>query len=472
MGYFSTLSYSYKVLKTLANAFADKPLEKIDHMMWDADRPTSPNTICGMMILDEKISRKKLMEVLDNRLLKFNRFQQKIKMKKGVPHWSDDYHFELKNHVHFYNLKETDDYSFLQKKISKLLSHPLDHEKPLWDIHIYQNYKGGSAIIFRLHHAIADGVSLIQVLFSLTGENAKDSLEVQYTDFSIDLKELPYIKGVHQFIKGSNKLIDNVKYLKENPKVITQNIVQGWEATKEMASIFTDKDITGSIYKGEFSEEKNVAWSKPMDLLLIKKLGKQYKATVNDVLLALMTGAIRSHLVHNHQKVEEGIRVVIPVNIRAKEKKIELHNEISFISLELPVHVEDFTERLQIINEKTTLLKNSAEPYVLNKAMEFLSDKLSDNMKDRFIDFISTKIAAAITNVPGPRKSVYLAGSKVKDIYCWIPHTAPLGVGLSMISYNNKITVAMVIDKNMADDPDVLIDSFENELKLAKKFLS
>lgn len=471
MGYFSTLSNSYKVLKTIANVFADKPLQKIDHMMWDADRPTSPNTICGMMIFEEKISRKKLLEVLDNRLLKFSRFQQKIKVKKGVPHWSDDHNFDMKNHVHFHNLKGKEDYSYLKEKLSHLISVPLNHEWPLWDVNVYQNYKGGSAIIYRLHHAIADGVSLIQVLFSLTGKTAEESLEIQDSDFYIDVKKLPYIKGITQFLEGSNKLITNAQFLKDNPKVISQNIAQGWEATKEMVSIFTDKDITGSMYKGEFSNEKAVAFSKPMDLPFIKKLGKKYSATVNDILLTFMTGAIRAHLIHNNQKTDSGIRVVIPVNIREESKRIELHNEIGFISLELPVHLENFEERLKFINEKTTLLKNSAEPYVLSKVMEFVADKFSDNMKEKFIDFISTKIAAAITNVPGPKESVYLAGSEVKNIYCWIPHTAPLGVGLSMISYNNKITVAMVIDKNMANDPDVLIDEFENEFKVAKKLL-
>jgi hypothetical protein len=83
---------------------------------------------------------------------------------------------------------------------------------------------------------------------------------------------------------------------------------------------------------------------------------------------------------------------------------------------------------------------------------------------------MGSKIAGVITNVPGPRHPVYLAGSKVDDLVCWIPHTAPLGIGISLLSYNSKVSLGVVIDQNKVKDPDAITDGFRREfLQLAKQ---
>jgi diacylglycerol O-acyltransferase / wax synthase len=449
-----------------------KPLEKIDRMMWETEHPDSPVTISGMMILEKKISQKKLIDTLENRLLRFDRFRQKISIKNNTPYWEDDAAFNIKNHLFFADIDTNQPYKILQQQVSRLMSEPLDYTKPLWDAHIYNLSNGQSAIVFRLHHAIADGVALIRVLFSLTGESSKASIEKIEKSKGFSWKSIPLIKQIKDTYDSGEKVIQGIKNTFRNPEIIKEQLGHLSDVTKDVMSIFTDKDITGSFYKGEFSDSKIAAWSVPVDLITMKKLGKKYGATLNDVLLALMTGAVRKHLTKHKQPVNDGLRIVIPVNIRDMSEEIVLHNEIGFISLELPVHLKNFKSRLKYINVKTSLLKNSPEPLLLSKLMEIVADYLSKDQKNKFASFMATKIGAVITNVPGPRNPVYLSGIKVSDIYCWIPHTAPLGVGLSMLSYNNKVTTGMIIDRNMADDPDFLLNAFVRELESAKKILT
>lgn len=203
---------------------------------------------------------------------------------------------------------------------------------------------------------------------------------------------------------------------------------------------------------------------------MIKAAGKAHQATVNDVLLALLSGAIRRHLLLHKQDVSEGLRVVVPVNVRGHHDDIILHNEIGMLSLELPVHLKTFKQRLLYIKAKTALLKNSIEPMLVNKVMEVVADYLPKPAKQKFAEIMGSKIAGVITNVPGPRHPVYLAGSKVEDLVCWIPHTAPLGIGISLLSYNSNVSVGVVIDQNRVKDPDAITIGFKREfLQLTKQ---
>lgn len=446
-----------------------KPLKKVDRIMWDADDPANPNSICGMMIFKKRLNRKILLEIIESRLMSYERFKSCIVLKKNLPHWKKLRNFKLEEHIQFIRMKKGQGYEFLQSELSQMMSLELNTEVPLWDARVYEFYTGGGAIVFRLHHAIADGAALISVLFSLTGNTAEESLELSQKRSHFSLLNLPIVKDFQKFIHNSEAVLNEAKSLWKHPENISKKVMQSYEIAKDTSAIFTDEDISGNLYKGEFSNEKLVAWSKPHNLSDFKALGKKYNATVNDVLLALMAGAVRKHLLKHNQQVEKGMRIVIPVNLRGKTDDVKLHNEIGMISLELPVHLSTFLKRLHFINEKTSLLKESAEPFLLSKLMENVADYLPKRAKNAFLKFIATKISASITNVPGPQKSVYFLGQKIEEIYCWIPHTAVLGVGLSLISYNGKVTCGMVIDKNMADDPDYVISAFESELHNAVK---
>lgn len=439
--------------------------------MWDADTPKYPNSICGMMTFSKKVSRKKILEVLKNRLLCFKRFKQSIIVVNDVPHWHTLNDFKIENHIKFYKLKENEGFELVQKELSKLMSFPLNYEEPLWNGIVYEGYKGGTAIVFRLHHAIADGAALINVLFSLTGQTAKLSLEFSDKKSNFSFKDLPFVRGIQNIVKTTEKVMDEAKHVWDHPEMLRENLIKSYKVAKDAASILSNDIVTGKMYKGEFSEEKLVAWNEGVDLEVIKELGKKYYGTVNDVLLALMAGAVRTHLLKHKQDVKGGMRIVIPVNLRGKKDKIELHNEIGMISFELPVHLNTFIQRLKFVNKKTTLLKSSPEPFLLSKLMEGVADYLPKNAKDKVIDFLATKISAAITNVPGPKSPVFFAGVKVEEMHCWIPHSAPLGIGLSMLSYNNKVTTGMVIDRNMANDPEYLLNSFKKEFNKAQKML-
>ena len=446
----------------------DHPLQHIDHIMWDMEMPTSLVTVVGMMIFKKKVSKKEIERVVGNRLLQFEKFRQKIIMKKNDPIWHDDDDFDIHAHISHVALPEPGGYTELQEMVSHLMAIPLDYSKPLWKIHLIDNYEGGSAVIWRIHHAIADGIALVRVVFSLTGTSVEDSLkDIQYLSenhkkkaFTFDGLKAKLDQAVH-LGEGIYKEASN---LIQKPELMKDALLQSWDTTKELAKLVIDKPRTDSIYKGHLGVVKKAAWSKPVPLAKIKEIGIKTKATVNDILLAAMTGAIRHHLVKHNEDLLKPFRIICPVNIR-KGNKIHVDNQIGMISLELPIHLVEPHDRIAAISRKTRQLKRSLEPAAVYTILNLAGDFLPKKLEMKAAEHIGNRIMGVLSNVPGPREEVYFAGKEIDNIMFWIPQTNILGVGMSIISYNGKVSLGVATDANIIDDPDFIMESFHKEFE-------
>ncbi|MCP4121772.1 MAG: wax ester/triacylglycerol synthase family O-acyltransferase [Bacteroidetes bacterium] len=447
----------------------DRPLQHIDHIMWDMEMPTSLVTVVGMMIFKTKIDYKELEHVIENRLLQFSKFRQKVIMKNNNPVWHDDEDFDIHAHISHVALPEPGGYEELQEMVGHLMAIPLDYSKSLWKVHLIDNYEGGCAVIWRIHHAIADGIALIRVVFSLTGTCEEDSLkEIHY--LKEDSKEKGFILNrlkaqLDHVIHLGEDIYKEAAHLLKEPDLLADTLRQSWDTTKELAKLVIDKPRKDSIYKGHLGVVKKVAWSKPVPLPKIKEIGKKTNATVNDVLLAAMTGAIRLHLVKHDEDLLKPFRIICPVNIR-KGDKIHVDNQIGMISLELPVHLVEPHDRIIEINRKTKQLKKSLEPAAVYTILNIAGDFLPKKLEMMAAEHIGDRIMGVLSNVPGPREPVYFAGKEVENIMFWIPQTNVLGVGMSIISYNGQVSLGVATDTNLIDDPDFIMDSFHEEFRL------
>lgn len=447
----------------------DKPLSSLDRMMWDVNTPHSLVTITGMMTFEKKVNVIKLKEIIQTRLLLFERFRMKVILKRNKPIWHEDTAFDLDNHVHQITLPSLGGYEELQTVVSKLISQPLEADKPLWQVHIIDNFEGGTAIVWRLHHAIADGIALIKVVFSLTGATRAESLStaVEQEDFESQAHTLK--EDMVQLINTGKDIYQQGQELLKNPTQIKDALKETWFISKELGKLFFGSSVSDTIYKGKLSYSKKVAWSDALSLQDIKKIRLQYKATVNDILLALITGALRRHLIKHKQPLDKCIRIVVPVNMRKKGEKIKVINKIGMLSIELPVQIKSSKERIEYIVEKTKVLKHSIEPILIYNLLHVLADVVPATIERKFSDFIGTKIVGVITNVPGPTTPIYLVGQKVKDIMFWVPQTSPLGIGISIISYNNRVCLGVATDTNLVQDPDEIINGYYKEFEAMMK---
>src|ERR1700730_17186176 len=147
------------------------PMASIDAAWLGMEDPTNLMMVTGVMALDGRVDLKRLRLVLDRRLMPFGRFHQRVvrpRSRGSLPHWEDDGHFDIDNHVSHVALPAPGGDDALREMVSGLMSVPLDFTKPLWHMHVIDNYHDGSVVLTRVHHCIADGIALVRVMLSLT----------------------------------------------------------------------------------------------------------------------------------------------------------------------------------------------------------------------------------------------------------------------------------------------------------------
>ena len=262
-------------------------LSAVDAAWLRMDTPTNRMMITGIFIFDERLELGALEQLLEERLLSHERFRQRIVDGPRGPAWQLDPEFDLRSHLHHVALPAPGDRAALAELVSDLASSPLDRARPLWQAHLVDGLAGGgSALVTRLHHCIADGIALVRVLLSLT-DDARGAAPRHVG------RELPHVEGlVHRARLAANEARAAVRLVTLPPDPPT-------------------------VLSERTGVRKRVAWSAPLPLAPLDARARAAGATINDVLLAAVAGALRDQLDARHAW-RDGleVRAMIPVNLR------------------------------------------------------------------------------------------------------------------------------------------------------------
>ena len=454
-----------------------------DHFWYCMDDPTNLMIITAFMEFEEPMDFERLRATIEHRLASFPRFQKRVVTPAsgvGVPYWETDRHFDIRSHVQRIALSPPADKVALQEMVSGLMTNPLDPNKPLWHVYLIENVGKGCVVFFRIHHCIADGISLVQVLLSTadkkpdapwpTGRAKKKRSDTSFPDpfspFRSVIKNLKIVSDATQ--KAGKKVADEIKEVISKPDHLIELAKSGSGLATDVASVLTKLLIMPSdpktAFKGRLGVRKTAVWTEPMMLDKIKTVGRAISATtLNDVLIATITGAMRRYLKSRNYPVNKlDLRVTVPVNIRKSGTEFELGNKFSLVFLALPVYLEDPILRLKEVKRRMDRLKKSPDAAVnfgLLSAMGLFPPGLAKNMAHLF----GNKASAVLTNVPGPREPLYFAGRKINNIMFWVPRSGAVGLGISILSYDGKVTVGLAADEGLMPDPEVLLEGFEDE---------
>jgi WS/DGAT/MGAT family acyltransferase len=188
-------------------------------------------------------------------------------------------------------------------------------------------------------------------------------------------------------------------------------------------------------------------------------------ATINDVLIASVAGALRRYLIFRGDRTSKTeLRAAIPVNVREPGTAFELGNKFSLVFLALPVYIEDPILRLREVKKRMDDLKQSPDAFVAFMVLSALGIS-SANIATTASNFFANKASTVMTNVPGPREPLYFAGKKIENFIGWVPRTGRVGMGISIFSYAGKVGVGLVTDEGLVPDPDMILKYFEDEFE-------
>ena len=436
-------------------------LSAVDAAWLRMEDPTNLMMVTGVLLFDSRLDVDRIRSVLEERLLSFARFRQRVEQPPfgvGLPQWVTDDRFDLDAHMHHVALPAPADKAALEAFVSDLLSTPLDFSKPLWQVHLVE-HAAGSAIVSRIHHAIADGIALIQVLLSLTDATRRPR------------KRPPAARptlapdGGSSLLRAGGWLAQAGFGLARDPGQALKVAGLGADAAVTLGRVALLPPDPATALKGTLGVRKRAAWSDPLPLAEVKAAGAHAGGTINDVLITATAGALRRYLSARGEKVTGlDVRATVPVNLRPLAEAHRLGNQFGVVFLSLPLGIESPRERLVEIKRRMDELKSSLQPLVAFGMLSAIG-LLPGRLQPLPIQFFGSKASVVLTNVPGPREPLYLAGEPLRRAMFWVPQSGRLGLGISILSYAGEVLVGVASDAGLVPDPGSIVDGFHSELE-------
>jgi WS/DGAT/MGAT family acyltransferase len=439
------------------------------------DRPTNLMVINSVLLFDEPVDWGRLRQVTQHRLVeRFPRFRQRVvesSVPLRTPKWEDDPDYALEHHMHHLALPAPGDRAALQEFVEDLMTMPLDRNRPLWHIYMLDGFGAGTAIISRMHHCIADGIALARVMLSLTDSQPDAGIAPPVRDGhgARTHRRVPAPGGPTERIFDAAAKVA-VAALKQGADIITSPShaaslagAVARDGATALRLLLTPADAASAI-KGDPGIRRRVAWGEPISLARVKRIAHAHDATVNDVLMAALAGALRHYLLDHGSPVGE-IQAMVPFNLRPVDGSVprELGNRFGLVFLPLPVGVSGSLRRLIEVHKRMGEIKRSREgpvSYGLLRATGLTPEPV----ERRIIDLFTGKGTAIVTNVPGPPNPVYLAGVPVRAVLIWAPTSGHIGMSVSLFSYRGDVTIGLMVDAALIPDPGEVVTELKREL--------
>ncbi|MDE0142999.1 MAG: wax ester/triacylglycerol synthase family O-acyltransferase [Caldilineaceae bacterium] len=449
---------------------AREPMSSVDRAWLMMDDPTNPMVINGFWIFDELLPYERVLAVLEERLLIHARFRQRVVERRGLLRtracWEPDPAFDLRAHVGRIVLPEPGDRQALNETVARLLSAPLDLNRPLWKFTLIEGYGGGSLFFGRIHHCIGDGAALVRVLLSLADDSAEAALP-QEKNPPRPLPRAAVSPGAATLPQGRRRGRQPASPL----SLAARGARLAGQVAAVLAKLALMRTDDSTAFKGPVGVGKAVAWSRGIPLDDVKFVKNTLGATVNDVLVAAMAGALRRYVEARGGDADgKTIRAMVPVDIRDPEDTV-LTNRFALVYLPLPVGVADPIGRLFATKRHMDAIKRSPEALVTYQALAGLG-VAPDRIARRVRSYFAGKVSVVLTNVPGPPQKLYFAGKLLDTIVFWVPQSGSIGVGISIFSYGGQVNIGLITDRGLAPDPDTIVAAFEAEfddlLRLAR----
>jgi len=439
-------------------------MSPVDVAWLSMEEPTNLMMVNAIITFDRPLDFDRVRQVLRYRWLRYHRFRQRV-VRPPVPllrpYWEDDPHFDLDLHLQRIALPAPGDRATLQEMVSDLMSGPLDFARPPWKFILIENYGEGCAIMARIHHCLADGMALVAVLLAMTdfypdapltpGEPADDGPMAESWGGGL-ARDLGDSVGAARAAVGG--LLRRARRRDAAVGLGEQGAGMGLAAGRLLAR----SPDPHTRLKGKLGVLKRAAWADPIPLTDVKLIKNAFGGTVNDVLVAAVTGGLRHYLVDRGDDVGDDsggleIRAAIPVNLRRDDDNGKLGNRFGLVFLTLPIHIEQPLMRLAEVRRRMLELKRSAEAPVTLGILGAMGLG-TDAFREFVVRMLEPKATLVLTNVPGPPVPLYLAGQRIRDLMFWVPQAGRLGVGISILSYAGNVHLGIVTDAGLVPCPE------------------
>lgn len=398
-----------------------------------------------------------------SKLPQIPRYRQRVRF---VPHdiappvWVDDQHFHLPYHVRHVALPAPGSQEQLQELFTTVMVDPLDRSKPLWDMWVVDGLQAGQwALISRLHHCMADGVSTTDITTTVLDPEPIVEIPAVADDWvpgpSPSDAQLVADALAEQQDSGAEQAEQYAQLMADlgaQQEVVDQGFAALRESLKDPLSV--------PSLNGPIGPYRRWSWVK-VSLADVAGVRAAFGGTVNDVVLASVTRGFRDLLLSRGEEIEgRTVRCQVPVSVRSPGGSADGGNRVSAMYAELPVGIQDPAERLAAVSAQLNELKGSHQALaaeVLSSLAGFQPPALMAQAA-RHSTSGPNPVNTVATNVPGPQHPLYVLGRRMLDNYPYLPLASTMRIGTSIFSYDGFLRYGISADLDSVPDVGVLAD--------------
>jgi diacylglycerol O-acyltransferase / wax synthase len=395
------------------------------------------------------------------------RFRQKLRFVpfgQGRPVWVDDPNLNLEYHVRHTALPPPGTEEQLRTLAARLFSQRLDRSKPVWELWLVDGVEGGRfAIVAKTHHCLVDGVSgvdITTVLFDLDRDPEPPPEPDAWLPKPEPSDAQLLAEALIERATSPAEMARGARALLRAPRQAAGAAIEGLGAAGSIAR--TGLAAPASLFNVQIGPYRRFAYVRT-DLAELKRIKNMAGGTVNDVVLAVVAGALGRYLrAGGHSTRDLSLRAMVPISVRAEDEHGALGNRVSAMMAELPVWCEDPIERLRAVTTGMGDLKSSKQAVgasLLTEAADFAPPTIAAQAarlqsRQRFFNLV-------VTNIPGPQFPLYLLGRELQDVFPMVPLAKNQGVCFALMSYNGRVNFGLTADFDAMPDLDALADDLE-----------
>ncbi|MEE9607830.1 MAG: wax ester/triacylglycerol synthase family O-acyltransferase [Myxococcota bacterium] len=416
----------------------------------------------------------RIRSYVESRLHLLPRYRQRLAFTPVERHpvWVDDDRFNLNYHVRHTSLPRPGSEELLKKLAGRIMSQQLDRGKPLWELWFVEGLEGGRfAMIGKTHHCMVDGASGVGVITALLSGSADVSIEPappwapRPAPGRFELLRHALSHRVAAPTSALRAIRGALREPQEASTRFAEHALSVWQALNAGFRVPANTPLNAPI-----GTHRRIDWSN-IDLAEIKELKKRLDGSVNDVVLAVVAGALRRYLGGRRVPLDGmDFRIAIPVNMRSDSGDVGAANRVSAWFLSLPLAEGDPLRRFEQIRAETQRLKRSKAAEGIDLFVRF-----AEWSGSTLLTFWGVRLASTlhpynliVTNVPGPQYPLYLLGAKLNTMIPQLPLFQNQGLGVAVMSYLGKVTFGLIGEWDLAPDLPALaraIDASFTELR-------
>ena len=451
-----------------------EPLNAADRGALQAEVGSVNMAVAGTMLFDagEGTTYEAVCRRVRERLHLLPRYRQKLRDPLGPltnPVWIDDDGFDLEWHIRHARLPGSGSPAELAGYVAREMATRLHRDRPLWELHVIDGLEGGRvALLPKMHHALVDGIAAIGIGIILLDPSPEpmpiDGPEVEWAPRPFDRRRHLAASATGTALSMVRGLRDRAREAAYNPLGAADDLRKGTELAAELARQRPQAPMTP--LNQPISPNRRYTM-RATELATVKAAGRAAGGTVNDVILAVVAGALKRYLEAAGTDLRGRDPVaLVPVSIRSGDDPAAAGNRLSTVFVDLPVHEEAVAERIRRVGAQMRALRESAAvragAVIAGAAGQ--APPLIASLMVRATGAVRA-MNLVVSNVPGPQQTFYMNGQPLLEVYPAVPlNPANQGLNVGVMSYDGRVFFGLCADARLDPPLEVVAEALDAEL--------